>query len=315
MANHPLVSATPLPNFDAIIQFTLGTVASSSAETYQRTFDLWADFCMNHRLHPLDLRPHHVQDFLISQPVTKRTRQRHLAALRKLARTLALDPNYPQFRAVYEALRLMQTPEQNAGGKERERRVLNHHQVMRVLDVWQEDKLIHRRNRALLAVLFYTGLRRAEVRMLRWADLELDTGIIRVRHGKGDKFREVSIITGQEDTAVHALRAYQAALHAATNQNREFVFCSIRKGDKPGKDKPVNVRAINQIVEHTAQQCGVTFTPHDARRTLGTDLLAQSFPVPDVQAQLGHSHASTTIQNYAMPAQARQRRKRFKTSY
>ena len=310
-----IIPLTTIPDFDAVVDFTLTTVAASSAETYRRTYDLWADFCMNRRLHPLDLRPLHVREFLTTQRVTKRTRQRHLAALRKLARTLALDPNNADFRAMYEALRLMQAPDKNSGGTERERRVLNRNQIMRVLDVWNEDKLIHLRNRALLAVLFFTGLRRAEVRMLRWSDLDLESGIVRVRHGKGDKFREVTIIEGEEDTAVHALRTYRAALLNATGENREFIFCSIAKGDKPGADKPVYVRAINQIVERTADQCGVTFTPHDARRTLGTDLLAQSFPVPDVQAQLGHSHASTTVQNYALPAEARKRRGRFKTSY
>ncbi len=304
-----------IPDFDTVVDFALATVAPSSAETYQRSYDLWVDFCMNHSLHPLDLRPLHVRDFLVSQEVTKRTRQRHLAALRKLARTLALNPNDSTFKFIYESLRLLKVPEVNLGGTERERRVLSLQQIVRIFEVWQEDKIIHKRNTALLAVLFYTGIRRSEVVQLKWSDIDLEAGIIRVRHGKGDKSREVTIVEGSEDTAVRALASYRHALIMATDATREFIFCPIGKGDKVGTDKPVNVRAINQIIEKTVEATGTNFTPHDARRTIGTDLLANSHPVADVQAQLGHSHASTTIQSYALPADARKRRGRFKTSY
>ena len=70
-----------------------------------------------------------------------------------------------------------------------------------------------------------------------------------------------------------------------------------------------------QIIEETVKLSGIDFTTHDARRTLGTDLLGSNNPLADVQAQLGHKHASTTLQHYALPADARKRRGKLKSSY
>ena len=151
--------------------------------------------------------------------------------------------------------------------------------------------------------------------MLRWSDLDFNQGVIHVRYGKGGKERDVAIIEGTANTAIQALRSWQQALFEKVGGPREFIFCAVNKADKPGKDRPIHARAVNQIVEHTSTLSGIEFTPHDARRTLGTNLLSNQAPTADVQAQLGHSHASTTIQGYALPVDARRRRQRFKTSY
>ena len=102
---------------------------------------------------------------------------------------------------------------------------------------------------------------------------------------------------------------------ANSSDERDFIFCGLRKGDKLRDDKPIHQRAVNQIIEETVALSGVEFTTHDARRTLGTDLLTSNNPLADVQAQLGHKHASTTLQHYALPADARKRRGKLKTSY
>jgi len=302
---------TPQVSFDRVVDLTLNTVAESSKRIYKQTYDLWSVWCDMEGIDALDLRPVNVVAFLKSRPVTKRTRQRQLSALRKLVRVLALDFTNPRYRALYEALLLVKTPTEGAGGTERTRRALNAQQVWKILEVWSEDTPIHKRNLAVLCVMFYTGLRRAEIAALRWSDIDLDAGVITVRHGKGDKTRDAAIVEDDRNTAVQTLKAWCDELP----DDREFVFCSIAKGGKIGADKPMNVRAFNQLVDRTAQACGVQFTVHDARRSLGTDLLAQGFSTADVQGQLGHAHASTTIQGYALPADARKRRSRFKTSY
>lgn len=309
------IQPSPPTPFDQVVALALATVAESSAITYNKTYQLWHEWCTKNRLHPLDLRPMHVRAFLIDQPVTRRTRQRHLAALRKLARVLALDPQHTQYRAVYEALRLLQIPTEGLGGSERPRRALDAENVAEVFRVWRGDRLLEKRNLALLALLFYTGLRRAEAAALRWSDIDLENGVIHVRFGKGGKMRDAAIVEGQYDIATRALRRWQRALLNTVQGPRDYVFCAINKADKPGKDRPMHVRAINQIIERTTALSGIEFTPHDARRTLGTNLLANQAPTADVQAQLGHSHASTTIQGYALPVDARRRRQRFKTSY
>lgn len=292
--------------YETVKRVTLATVAESSAKTYNRTYTLWENWADTHGVDRLNLTPIHVLDFLRSRAVTKNTRQRQLSALRKMARIMALDYTSPERKAVYEALLLIKAPSENLGGTERERRTLKARQIWKILEYWHGDKPINKRNRALLAVLFYTGMRRSEVVALRWADIDLETGVIDIRHGKGDKQRYVAIVG---DTAIDALKAWNQPA-----RGREYVFCAVRKGDKLADDKPMGVRAVNQIIEKTSNATGIVFKTHDARRTLATDVLNNGGMVADVQAQLGHANPATTL-SYAMAADVRKRRSTFKTSY
>jgi len=302
--------------FDAVVEFALTTIAPSSARVYGQTYDLWREWAKNNGINLLDLRPLNVRQFLTEQSVTKSTRQRQLSAMRKLARVMALDTNHPKYRSIYEALRMLRVPMDGIGGKERTRRALSAEQVWISLNVWYDkEKLQHIRNRALLAVLFYTGARRSEVATLRWDDMNFHEGTVIIRHGKGDKRREVAVVEGNNDVALHALLFWREQQSLHSEYERDYIFCAINKGDNMQSDQPITALAINQIIKKTIAETGIEFTPHDARRTLGTDLLTNGFSTSDVQAQLGHAHASTTIQGYSMPADARKRRGRFKTSY
>ncbi|MEM9955459.1 MAG: site-specific integrase [Chloroflexota bacterium] len=311
------IKYSPSPNLDidAVIDTTLLTLSKSSARIYSQTYQNWLSWCDVLEVHPFDLRPQVVYAFLVDQPVTIATRKRHLSAFRKLARVLALDLNHPEFKTLYEGLRLLKAPTEETAGEERTRRALRPQQVWKILEVWDGDSPLEARNKALLSVLFYTGMRRAEVIALKWQDVDWDAGIIRVRHGKGDKYREVAMVAGCDDPAHTALSHWRTIQFANFSEEREYIFCGMRKGGKLRADKPIHQRAVNQVIDATVKQCGIEFTTHDARRTLGTDLLESNQPLADVQAQLGHKHASTTLQHYALPADARKRRGKMKTSY
>ena len=169
-----IVTNSPYPNLhiDAVINTTLLTVSKSSARIYSQTYTNWIDWCQNYDIHPLDLRPQIVYEFLIDQPVTIATRKRHLAAFRKLARVLALDMKHPEFKTLYEGLRLLKTPTEETAGEERIRRTLRPQEVWKILETWDGDAPLQARNKALLSVLFYTGMRRAEVIALKWQDVD-----------------------------------------------------------------------------------------------------------------------------------------------
>ncbi|HLY26189.1 MAG TPA: site-specific integrase [Aggregatilineales bacterium] len=292
-----------------LIEATLQTVAPSSARIYRRTFMAWARWCEQHQADPLGLYANPVNTFLAEQSVSAPTRQRQLSALRKLARVLAtLDFNTPARRAAYESLLLLRAPKSDLPApQERSRRALKPAEVDKVLRVWEGEQLRQKRNRALIAVLFLTGLRRAEAAALRWADIDLSEGILHVRHGKGDTSRDVALAG---DLAVEALRVWQQA----QGTDREFVFCPLLKGDRLGPDKPIITQAVYQVVQATAEQAGIVFSPHDARRTLITEALTTGTPLADVQAQAGHRQESTTLR-YARPVAAKQRRERLRLRY
>ena len=303
----------PASDFHRIVSLVEKSLEASSFRVYKSTYAKWAAWALDNGIDALALTYGNVGDFLIEQDATKTTKQRQLSALRSLLKILSiLDYENPRWRAMYDALKLIKIGKMQAGGKERQRTALKPEQVWELLKVWKGDSLMDTRNHALLSVLFYVGLRRSEAAELKWADVNLVDGLIHVAHGKGDESREATIIG---DSAIESLRRWKMRQSAAVGA-REYVFCEIRKGDHISKDdKPMHPDAIRQIVKATCEsaELDVSISPHDARRTLATNLLEKS-PIADVQAQLGHKREATTL-IYARPARAKERRARLKLDY
>jgi integrase len=244
--------------------------------------------------------------FIAEQDTTKATRQRQLSALRKLAQMLYVLSPSDQTRQIVEALRMVKAPVGD-GGHQHERRALSPAEADKVLRVWNDNKPVHQRNRALIAVLALGALRRAEAAALRWRDVDFDNGVITVRHGKGDKAREVPLAG---DLALQALRQWQ--MHQPGE--RTFVFCAVGKGDKVSADKPITGTDVYRIVKATEKLAGVAFAPHDLRRTFITEALATGTPLATVQAAAGHAQGATTLR-YAQAVDARRARRELKLRY
>jgi len=293
---------------------TPGMVAPSSARVYRDTFAKWLAYADSEGIDPRDLHFENVRDFMTVTPGSKATQQRRLSALRKLAEVVAIaEPANPLRRAAYESLKLFKVKyaANTSTGTERERRALTPAEADRLLREAQRrvdraadhDRAKAIRDRAIVATLLLTGLRRAELAALKWRDVDFSNGVISVRHGKGDKAREVAIYS---QAALEALKAWQLE----QPRRYETVITRVRRGGVHEADQPVDTTSIWRVVSDVAEAAGIGhLKPHDLRRTLATELLATGDPVHHVQAQLGHANASTTLNNYAVSVDARQRRK------
>ena len=302
--NSALEAAKP---FDELAQLAGQTVAASSARVYAQTFTLWRTWCAENEVNPLDLRPTNVLAFLGAQNATKATRQRQLSALRKLAQMGYILTPTEDARRIVEALKVVKVPTGGASGQERTKRALAPHEADKVLRVWEQPTNTHRRNQALIAVLALGALRRSEAAALCWRDVDFENGVVTVRHGKGDKAREVPLAG---EFALDALRAWQMCQPSG----REFVFCPLERGDKLGKDKPISGTDVYRVVKATETASGIEFKPHDLRRTFITEALATGTPLATVQAVAGHARGETTLR-YAQAVDARRARKELKLRY
>jgi integrase len=312
-----LVGATPA--FDVLVNMiapddanAVGVVAATSARIYRSTYEAWAEWCAANSVDLLDVNYATVSVFLSDRDGTKTSKQRELSTLRTLAKTLSIvDYQNPARAAAFESLKLLKvraTDESRAN--ERERRALSPADADRLIRVWKNVNTPRgKRNRAIVSVALLSGLRRSEMVALTWADIDLDHGVIRVRHGKGDQAREAALY-GTE--AVTALKAWKLAQPV----DYQFVFVGVRRGGHFMVDKAMSATAIWQVVDETAQLAGVGHVkPHDLRRTLATELLETGAPVHHVQQQLGHADSATTLNNYTGETDARQRRKTGRVRY
>jgi len=297
--------------FERMVQIVEQTVAASSARIYRQTYERWSIWCSANGCNPFALTPHNVTAFLASQKVTKATRQRQLSALRKLVEMCSLlDYRNPEWAALHTVLKKIKV-QSTDDGTERGKRALPPAEADKVLRAWNGNSLQDRRNRALIAVLFLAGLRRSEAVALRWDDVDLAEGVLTVRHGKGDKARQVPLLG---DFALKTLEVWKTVLWQTAGK-REYVFCPLRKSkNRLGDDKPMPDTDVYRVVKATEKRTGIVFAPHDARRTLLTEYIDQTGDVPGAQRIAGHANESTTLR-YAQAASARDLRRKARLRY
>ncbi len=141
------------------------------------------------------------------------------------------------------------------------------------------------RQRAIIEVLYSTGIRVTELATLKVGDLEGEPNPTLRVTGKGDKQRLVPL-------SVKALQTLQTYMDKArpkfdgTNQSK-WMFPS-RQG------RPLTRQRLFQIVRCAGERCGIDLSPHQLRHTFATHLLENDADLRAVQMMLGHSDLSTT---------------------
>lgn len=140
------------------------------------------------------------------------------------------------------------------------------------------------RDRAILELLFSTGLRVSELCSLS-RDIDLKKDEVSIR-GKGDKVRVVFVSPRAKEAIKHYL--------GKRTDMEEALFIHESKHDT--KTKRLTSRSVERIVKYYAIKAGITkkVTPHVVRHSFATDLLESGADLRSVQALLGHAHIGTT---------------------
>jgi integrase/recombinase XerD len=135
---------------------------------------------------------------------------------------------------------------------------------------------------AIAMVLYGAGLRIAEALALEVTDIDGARGVIRVRHGKGDKPREAKL----SPSLYQWLRQYWSR----ERPPRPYLFASRRTG------KPPIAESVRSALAHAAKEAWVKkhVTPHVLRHSFTTHLLEQGTDVRVVSALLGHASLLST---------------------
>ena len=166
-------------------------------------------------------------------------------------------------------------------------------QAVALLIAPDAETLIGRRNRAILSVFLYHGLRCEELCRLTVRDIQERRGVKHFRiHGKRDKIRYVPIHTG---TIEHITDYLAVSGHAEDLDGP--LFRSVKKSGA-SSIRSLNGSAIyHQIIKKHATRAGITMTGfcvHSLRATAATNALENEADIAKVQEWLGHANISTT---------------------
>jgi integrase/recombinase XerC len=162
-------------------------------------------------------------------------------------------------------------------------RTLTTDQAARLMAFDGRDPLV-RRDRALLELLYSSGLRLSELVNLDLSELDLSGGLVRVT-GKGRKVRDVPVGAKARD----ALREWLAVRSQFTGPEQPAVFVTLR-------GKRIGGRAVQNRLRWRAAKQGmeVPVHPHMLRHSFASHVLESSGDLRAVQEMLGHANISTT---------------------
>ena len=140
------------------------------------------------------------------------------------------------------------------------------------------------RNRALLTLLYRSGLRISEALALKPSDVNLDTHAIRVLHGKGNK----ATTRGFHPSATDALARW-TDIRKQNGMRGGVLFCTLQGG-------PLWPQYVRILLQRLAASAGIDkrVHPHALRHTFAVELERAGTPVTVISKLLGHSSVAVT---------------------
>lgn len=166
--------------------------------------------------------------------------------------------------------------------------VLTPQEARKIVEAPDISTLDGYRDRAILEVLYATGIRKKEVLALTVDDVSLDDEIAIVRNGKGGKDRVVPL----SRPACRYLETYLKSIRPEMlrGHHTRALFVSVRLGYTLG------THSLGTIIDKYARQAGVKkkVTPHLWRHTCATHLLKNNANLRHVQELMGHRSLATT---------------------
>lgn len=184
------------------------------------------------------------------------------------------------------------TPERIDLPKTRRKQVsfLDGDEVVRLIGAIETQNAAGLRDRAIVELLFSSGLRVSELVNLNRDHVNLNRGEFMVR-GKGQKDRPVFI----SPEATEWLATYLKT--RTDNAKPLFIrYSGTKTGDAAGEEFRLTPRSVQRLVGHYAKLAGITkhVSPHTLRHSFATDLLMNGADLRSVQSMLGHSNIATT---------------------
>ncbi len=214
-------------------------------------------------------------EYLHTLPFAKQTLESHIGALRL----------FDTYRHAFGKAPVLTTELKVSRELHIERAVLSVSEINQLFEACSND-LMGKRDQAILVVYYGCGLRSREGRHLEQKDINFDTGLMRIRKGKGYKERYVPMSSG----VIRTLREWIGHYHP--------VFCPKSNIILPGRSgNRIKGEALNKRLKKLAEKADIDkrITLHVLRHSIATHLSKNGMPLESIGMFLGHATIQTTI--------------------
>lgn len=252
-------------------------LASNSLIAYRTDLEKLKEWSEKNGLNPLTLTRNDLREWLIDlsgKRLSENSKRRVLSSLRGFYKFL-----------IYEG-HIKENPAENLDSPQKSLylpKFLNQAEVELLFsqpDVSTETGL---RDRAILELMYSSGLRVSEAVNIQTRDIDLDGGVLTCT-GKGSKTRKVPVGT----SAVEWVKSYLSLRRKKESIEVENLFVT-------PAGRPVNRHMIHAFVKEYAEKCGLeNVSPHTLRHSFATHLIQNRADIRSVQQMLGHADISTT---------------------
>jgi len=252
-----------------------------SVENYRNDLQKLHDFVKKRGLEISEIEVHHLNDFLTELEkagYSPATRSRIISGIRGFFLYLSTEKGLPA-----NPTELLELPRSAKKLPE----ILTEDEVVRLLDSPDTSTSRGIRDKAILEMLYATGMRVSELVSLSLANIDMDERFVKVR-GKGSKERFVPF----GEIAKDWLERYLTDVRPHFNKKcSDFVFLNFRNGN------PISRVSVWKIIKHYGMLAGIEserLYPHILRHSFATHLLRNGCDLRTLQLLLGHASIATT---------------------
>ena len=270
-----------MKEYDKFKQYLINVKKSSSntVESYMRDIAQYSDYCAAEKTDILSadngvLRGY--LEYLTAIGKSDATKTRVTASVRCFYRCLIAEGTLKSNPA--DGIKLQRTEKKLPG-------ILDSNEIVLLLS--QPDGTDYKsiRDKAMLELLYATGIKVSELTELTVSNVNLQIGILHLHNGERER------IVPMYPAAVKTVAAYLVNVRPAIviDENEDRLFTNMN-------GKPLSRQGFWKIIKHYAEKAGIKkdITPHTLRHSFAAHLLENGAQLKDIKEMLGHSDISST---------------------
>ena len=255
---------------------SIKNLSNKTVENYTNDIRLLEDFLLNNNKTLFNASTNDVFDYLKSLNISRQTYNRKITSIKEFYKYLIAE----KYKIDLKINKLEHIKTEKIYP-----RIISSEDVVKMIQI-QKDSIIGNRNKAIILLLYISGLRVSELCNLTFNNINFEEGYIRCI-GKGNK--EKIIVCGDllNITLNHYVREVRTKI--LLGMHSEYVFVN-------HEGEPLTRQTIYEIVKDSAKKANIKLnvSPHTLRHCFATHMLENGADIRSVQEMLGHSDISTT---------------------